>query len=118
MSHYPIEKYNIVVHQHPTYHTTEIIAYSTYAGKVVRGKAICHINDNYDESKGTKLAVARCAEKIARKRKARAAKLLKKAQNELAKAMKYVEDMSKYHTDACAEVDETKTELETILSNM
>ena len=67
---YPVEKYRIVVHQHPRYHTTEIIAMSTYAGEVVKGKAICQIGDNYDEQAGTELAVARCAEKIARKRKA------------------------------------------------
>ena len=67
---YPIEKYKIVVHQNKKYGSTEILAYSTYAGKVVHGKAICHANDNYDERKGIKLAVARCAEKIARKRQA------------------------------------------------
>ena len=56
---YPIEKYRIVVHQHPTYHTTEIIAMSTYAGEVVKGKAICQLGDNYDEQAGIELAVAR-----------------------------------------------------------
>ena len=115
---YPIEKYNIVIHQHPNYHTTEIIAMSTYAGKVVKGKAICHINDNYDESKGIKLAVARCAEKIARKRQARSAKLLKKAHDQLKLAQKYVADMTKYNADACAEVLETQAELDTILESM
>ncbi len=115
---YPIEKYNIVVHQHPDYHTTEILAMSTYAGKVVKGKAICHVNDNYDETKGTKLAVARCAEKIARKREARAARLLKKAQTQLAMAQKYVDDMARYHADACVEVAETQAELNDILAKM
>ena len=115
---YPIEKYNIVVHQHPDYNTTEILAMSTYAGKVVKGKAICHMNDTYDEAKGTKLAVARCAEKISRKRKARAARLLKKAQDQLTMAQKYVEDMTRYFNDACAEVDETQAELNEILTKM
>ena len=31
MSRYPVTKYRIVVHQHPDYNTTEIIAMSTYA---------------------------------------------------------------------------------------
>lgn len=36
---YPVTKYRIVVHQHPEYNTTEIIAMSTYAGDTVKGKA-------------------------------------------------------------------------------
>ena len=115
---YPIEKYNIVVHQHKDYGTTEIIAFSTYAGKVVKGNAICHADDTYDEKKGTQLAVARCSEKIARKRKARAARLLKKAQDQFAAAQKYVDDMTSYFNDACDEVAEAQAELSTIYSKL
>ena len=115
---YPIEKYQIVVHQHPDYHTTEILARSTYAGETVKGKAICHLNDTYDEDKGVKLAVARCAEKIAKKRKARAARLLKKAQDQLAMAQKYVIDMTAYHTDATAELAEAQADVADILATM
>ena len=115
---YPIEKYNIVVHQHKDYGTTEIIAFSTYAGKVVKGNAICHINDTYDEEKGKKLAIARCAEKIARKRKARATRLLKKAQTQMTMAQKYVDDMTSYYNDACVEVNETKADLDKIYAEM
>ena len=115
---YPIEKYHIVVHQHPDYHTTEILARSSYAGEAVKGKAIVHENDTYDEAKGTALAVARCAEKIAKKRKARAARLLKKANEQLAMAQKYVADMTAYHTDACAEYAETQAEVADILAKM
>lgn len=115
---YPIEKYQIVVHQHPSYHTTEILARSTYAGETVKGKAICHMNDTYDEDKGVKLAVARCAEKIAKKRKARAARLLKKAQDQLTMAQKYVTDMTAYHTDATAELAEAQADVADILATM
>ena len=115
---YPVEKYNIVVHQHKDYKTTEIIAYSTYAGKVVKGNAIVHENDTYDEEKGKKLAIARCAEKIARKRQARSARLLKKAHDQLKMAQKYVDDMAQYNADACAEVAETQTDLQKILAKM
>lgn len=115
---YPVEKYNIVVHQHKDYKTTEIIAYSTYAGKVVKGNAIVHENDTYDEEKGKKLAIARCAEKIARKRQARSARLLKKAHDQLKMAQKYVDDMARYHIDACAEVEEAQADLNNILAKM
>lgn len=115
---YPIDKYQIVVHQHPDYHTTEILARSTYAGETVKGKAICHLNDEYSEEKGTALAVARCAEKISRKRQARAARLLKKAKTQLAMAQKYVDDMQAYYDDASAEVAETGSELTNILAKM
>ena len=118
MARYPVEKYNIVVHQHPTYHTTEIIAFSTYAGKVVKGNAICQVGDNYNEEAGKKLAIARCAEKIARKRQARAARLLEKALTQLAMAQKYVADMTAYHTDAVAELAEAQTEVADILATM
>ena len=115
---YPVEKYNIVIHQHKDYETTEIIAYSTYAGKVVKGNAIVHENDTYDEEKGKKLAIARCAEKIARKRKARATRLLNFSREQLAEAMRYVDKMTHYYEDACAEVDEAATETANILAKM
>ena len=118
MAKYPVEKYNIVVHQHPTYHTTEIIAFSTYAGKVVKGHAICQVGDNYNEEAGKKLAIARCAAKIACKRQTRAAKLLAKANKELQNAQKYVINMTNYFDDACQEVHETKAELASILASM
>ena len=115
---YPIEKYRIVIHQHPTYHTTEILAMSTYAGEVVKGKAICQIDDCYDEQSGIELAVARCAEKIAKKRKARAARLLKHAKEQLAMAQKYVDDMTSYFEGASQEVIDTKADTEAILAKM
>ena len=115
---YPIEKYNIIIHQHKDYETTEIIAYSTYAGKVVKGNAIVHENDIYDEEKGKKLAIARCAEKIARKRKARATRLLKFSKEQLAEAQRYVDKMTHYYEDACAEANEAATETADILAKM
>ena len=115
---YPVEKYNIVVHQHPKYGGVETIAFSTYAGKVVYGKAICRSEDNYDEQTGKDLAVARCAAKIAKKRKARAEKLYKDAQRQVRAAKKYLEDMTHYLADAEYEVKETSDEVAEILANM
>ena len=115
---YPIEKYRIVVHQHPKYLTPEIIAMNTYAGEVVKGKAILHIDDVYDEEAGIKLAAARCAEKISRKRQARATRLLKKAHEQLELAQRYVDKMQHYYDDSCAEVEEAQAELHDIYHNM
>ena len=115
---YPIEKYQIVKHQHPDYLGVEIIARSTYAGETVKGKAICHGSDTYNEVNGIKLAVARCAEKIAKKRAARATRQLKKANDQLAMAQKYVADMTAYHNDAVAELAEVQTEVANILASM
>ena len=118
MAKYPIEKYTIVVHQHPTYHTTEIIAFSTYAGKVVKGNAICQSGDTYDEQAGIRLAVARCAEKIARKRQARADRLVTKAAGQVYEAQKYLANMTAYAADARDEVKECQAELKAILDKM
>ena len=115
---YPVSKYRIIVHQHPEYNTTEIIAMSTYAGDVVKGKAICQIGDNYDEQAGIELAVARCAQKIARKRKARAARLLKYAKEQLEMAQKYVDDMTSYFDGASQEVIDTEADTAAILAKM
>ena len=115
---YPIEKYRVVVHQHPDYHTPEIIAMSTYAGDVVKGKAICQLGDEYDEQAGVELAVARCAHKIARKRKARAARLLKYAQEQLIMAQKYVDDMTSYLEGASQEVIDTAADIDNLLNKM
>ena len=113
---YPIEKYRIVVHQHPTYHTTEIIAMSTY--DVVKGKDIFNMLDTYNEQAGKELAIARCAAKIAKKRKARAARLLKHANEQLVAAQKYVDNMSRYYKDSCQEVEDTAAEVKDILVNL
>lgn len=118
MARYPKEKYTIITHQHKDYLGTETIAFSTYAGKPVYGKAICRTEDTYDEQTGEKLAVARCAHKISIKRRARAGKLLQDAQRQLAAAQKYVDNMTHYYNDACAEVNETADELAEIYNSL
>ena len=115
---YPIEKYQIIKHQHKDYLGVEIIARSTYAGQDVKGKAICHEGDTYSEENGIKLAVARCAAKIARKRRARAEKLVMEAARKLSEAQKHVADMTHYAADARQEVIDCDKEVEEILANM
>ena len=58
----------------------EVIAASTYEGKPVSAKAICRVEDEYDEAQGVRLACARCNEKVALKRKKRAERKLKEAE--------------------------------------
>lgn len=113
---YPVEKYTIIVHQHPEYCGVETIAFSTYAGKVVYGKAICRGGDEYDETYGRDLAVARCAAKIAKKRAARAERLLRDAERQSIAAKRHVDKMKRYALDATTEVAETSAEVEKLLN--
>ena len=95
-----------------------IVAVSSFAGKSVKGYADLHPHDEFDIEYGKALAAARCAEKIEKKREARATRLLKKANDQLAMAQKYVADMTAYHTDAVAELAEAQTEVADILATM
>lgn len=52
----------------------KVIALSTYAGRTVRGVAKCHPGDKFNEELGMELAAARCNQKVAAKRYARAQK--------------------------------------------
>ena len=97
---------------------SKVIAVSSFAGQTVRGVAKCAPNDEFDLEYGQALAAARCAEKIARKRKARATRLLKHAKEQLAMAQKYVDDMTSYFDGASQEVIDTKADTEAILAKM
>ena len=118
MAKYPIEKYNIVVHQNRRYGGVEVIAWSTYAGKPVYGKAICRVEDEYNSEVGIRLAVARCAAKIAKKRKARAEKLYLEAINQVDKARSNLADMKAYHSAACDEYIDATMDVENILKEL
>lgn len=115
---YPKEKYKIVIHQHPEYLGTEIIAYSTYAGKRVCGKAICHKDDNYDEQKGIDLAVARCAAKVAKKRVARAGRKFKEAQLKYSEARSHYNNMEHYMSDAIEEYQTANEKVNQLLAEL
>ena len=80
----------------------KIVAVSTYAGKSVRGVAKCDPRDNFDMTKGEDLAMARCAEKIAAKRMRRAQNELAKAERAAETAQRRVEKMQKYLFDSTA----------------
>lgn len=95
-----------------------VVAISTYAGKTVKGYAKCHPSDAWDWEKGKALAIARCAEKIAKKRAARATAKLAEAQEILAEAVAYVNDMTEYFTDSADEVAITNAYVNELLSKM
>lgn len=111
MYNFPIERYKIY-----TTPDNKTIAISTYAGKTVRGIAKTDPRDEFDAEYGRKLAAARCAVKIAKKRRARAEKMLKKAQHKMNEVCQYVERMKAYDADARNEYEKAifnVTDLET-----
>lgn len=72
MNTYPIKKYKFVVLPEQK----KVIALTSYAGKAVRGIAVCSEHDEFDIETGKRLAAARANVKVAMKRKARAEKKL------------------------------------------
>ena len=111
---YPIEKYK--------YFTTKtkdnrekVIAISTYAGRTVRGSAICDADDTYSLEKGKELAAARCAEKIAEKRVARAHTKLAEAAHMVAQADNHFIRMDEYVEDAENELIMAQAHLQNLL---
>lgn len=97
---YPIEKYKFYTNG------SRVIAVSTYAGKTVRGVAVCHTGDEFSLEKGKKLAALRCAEKIAKKRVARANRKAYEAYCAYTDADVYFNKMIDYRNDAYDELDE------------
>lgn len=89
----------------------KIICISTYAKKVVRGVAKCSPNDNFDIEIGKKLAQLRCDEKIADKRANRALDKYFEAEEILAEAKAYYDDMRKYYLDSEYKHDKALSEL-------
>lgn len=97
---YPIEKYKFYTNG------SRVIAVSTYAGKTVRGVAVCHAGDAFSLEKGKKLAALRCAEKIAKKRVARANQKVDEAYWAYVDAETYLDKMVDYKDDALYELNE------------
>lgn len=104
---YPIEKYKFYTNG------SRVIAVSTYAGKTVRGVAVCHAGDTFSLEKGKKLAALRCAEKIAKKRVALAKKRVARANRKVYEAYwayvdaeTYLNKMVDYKDDALYELNE------------
>ena len=112
------QKYEIIVQQNEKYLGVEVIAASTYEGKPVSAKAICRVDDEYDETQGVRLACARCNEKVALKRKKRAARKLKEAEEILKQAIEHRNKMQKYYSDATYALEIAKTDVSCLLDEM
>ena len=94
-----MSKYTFVTHTRKD-GRVEIIAFSTFGSKSVRGKAICAEGDTFDEEKGKLLAAARCNAKIATKRYARARRKIVEAEKAVADATKFYDKMRHYRDDS------------------
>ena len=112
MFNYPFEKYHFYVGKN------KIVAVSTYAGKTVRGVAKCDPRDEFDIEKGKALAAARCAERVAAKRHARAKVEFNRACTNFVKAQKRLADMNVYMIDSNKAVIAAKENINTILKDM
>lgn len=110
---FPIEKYHFYYDG-----DRKIIAVSTYAGKTVRGIAICHKDDEFDLEKGKKLAAARCAIKIAKKRVNRACDKVEEAWEAASRADKNLTKAQRYSEDAEWELEEAYRNLNGIIYAM
>ena len=94
-----LTKYTFVTHTRKD-GRVEVIAISTFAGKPVRGKAICAEGDTFDEEKGKLLAAARCNAKVVAKRYARAKQKIAEAEKAVADATKFYDAMRHYRDDS------------------
>ena len=94
-----LTKYTFVTHTRKD-GRVEVIAISTFAGKPVRGKAICAESDTFDYQKGMELAAARCNAKIAAKRYNRAKHKIVEAEKAVGEATKFYDAMRHYRDDA------------------
>ena len=113
MKNYPIEKYHFY-----TNHKDKVIAVSTYEGRPVRGVAKCDPRDGFNLEKGKQLAVARCAEKIARKRARRADREYRYAIDAQERATRRLDKMNDYKSDAKQAVIEASQNVKKILETM
>ena len=102
---FPKEKYKIFQSKN------KVIAVSTYAGREVKGVAKCDPRDEFDFEFGKKLAIARCAYKIAEKRKARAIAEYRKAAVAADESAKRFYDMKQYFMDSVDQLDDAIEEI-------
>ena len=112
MKNYPLEKYRFYQHNN------KIIAVSTYGGKTVRGVAICHPDDTFDFELGKKLAAARCNEKIAMKRYARASQCLDNAIKTVDKDTEYMHRMADYRNDSFVAMNEASQAVDRLIKQV
>ena len=109
MKHFPIEGY------HFYQHGNRVIAVTTYAGRKVRGVAVCASDDAFDLEYGKRLAAARCNYKVAQKRRERATGKVYEAIHAFEKADRELQKYRQYFYDASDAVIEAGNELDVVL---
>ena len=96
----------------------EIIAVSSYAGKRVKGKAVCAPEDEYNEEIGKKLATLRCDVKVDEKRLRRA----ERERDVLVEFQKYLNNLfeknKKYLDDSIDQLMEDDAKLADLLDEL
>ena len=97
---------------------TKVIAVSTYAGKVIRGVAKCDVNDTFSLEDGKKLAAARCNEKIAKKRLARAKNANVDMLREYGNMIKRLDKARSYRRDSEVALTEAQNLVASILETI
>lgn len=112
MKNYPIDKYRFYDAGN------KIIAVSTYAGRQVRGVAICHPDDEFDIETGKKIAAARCNYRIANKRYERAQAKYAEAQKQLICAQQHLDKMKEYMTDSFLAANEAAQQCDSIIKEI
>ena len=98
-----MRKYNYnynIVHSKDRSDRDVTVAYSSFAGKPVRGVARCNPEDTPDAAKGVALAKARCGLKVAQKRRKYAEKRCAEAKAAMIKAIGYFNEMESYVKDS------------------
>lgn len=110
-------RYNFYGHTRPD-GTKRIICVSSYAGKKVRGVAICAENDEFSEEKGMALAKARVDVEISRRRQLRAFQKLDEAEAALGAAERELDRMTVYSAEAGEQLEAANAALEEILKTM
>jgi len=91
---------------------------STYAGKVVKGKASCAEEDEYVAYNGAELAKARCDVKVSEKRLKNANKKYEEAEIAFENAKKRLDKMKSYVKNSKVELAENKKILNKIIKSM
>ena len=112
MKNYPLEKYRFYQNGN------RIIAVSTYGGRTVRGVAICHPDDKFDMDLGKRLAAARCNEKVAAKRYARATQCYKAAEDAYRVASENIDRMGDYRNDAFVAMNEASQAVDALVAEV
>ena len=114
---YPIDKYRYYKVEMPN-GGIKTIAVSTYAGKTVRGVAICAPGDTYDENKGKELAAARCELRVAEKRYNRAHSKVEDMTAIINNVVNMYNDALSYQKDSAKARDEAESHLMNLLDSM